>query len=477
VLISTLNEAWCIQKAYGGGQGHRMYLEPPLDFEEGHPLKNAEPIVFRRHFEGMTNHASPIELSQKLVHSLGLHFMPERNAFCRLNSEGDLEEIIQVFHDLGTADDFNSSRALVLIEARPLAEYMAVGGYALYRKFDVTRFRPGSFSSWEESKRHFDAPDLFYNAAVSGDSASYIHGGQILRPAVTVTELIEDWKRERDPDARQYETFKIHDWKNKRLVEWSSAPSELSNYFTESENPFELSPAFFSPEVLTKYKADPDKYDLRDREITCRNSWHLKTFDINEAGQVHTYIGYLQHLPFREQQHWKLHNEWPEGGLSKRAIDTDFKGEWTSERDPLQSLRYVVAELDRKPPSWWRSRGAQMRDRVHYPVTTSSKEWADELLALDQMLVEGFAATELRKIASPIGVKIDTAWQSLKIIQEILQVKDSLTADQIVEPLRELHRLRSKVTGHHTGERAKLEAAALREFGSLSAHFRALCSR
>jgi hypothetical protein len=173
------SEAWCIQRAWGGGKGHRMYLEPPLDFEEGHPLKNAEPIVFRRHFEGMTNHASPIELSQKLVHSLGLHFMPERDAFCRLNSEGDLEEVIQVFHDPGTRDDFNSSRALVLIEARPLAEYMAIGGYALYRKFDVTRFNSG-FSKWEESKRHFDAPDLFYNAAVSGDTASYIHGGQIL---------------------------------------------------------------------------------------------------------------------------------------------------------------------------------------------------------------------------------------------------------------------------------------------------------
>jgi hypothetical protein len=228
---------------------------------------------------------------------------------------------------------------------------------------------------------------------------------------------------------------------------------------------------------LTKYKADPDKYDLSDRSITCRNAWHLKTFDINEAGQVHTYIGYLQHLPFKEQQYWKLYNEWPKAGLSKRTIDTDFKGEWTSESDPLQSLRYAVSELDRDPPSWWRARGSQLRDRVHYPVTTSSKEWADELLALDQMVVEGFVATELRKIAVAAGVKIDTSWQSLKLVQEILRTRDSLTADNIIEPLRELHHLRSKVPGHHTGERAKLEAGALREHGSLTAHFRALCTR
>ncbi|GGI33035.1 hypothetical protein [Bradyrhizobium guangdongense] len=471
-----VDKTWCIQKAWGGGHGHRMYLEPPFDLPDGHPLHGAEPIVFRRSFEGMSNYDAPIELSQKLVHSLGLHFIAERSAYCRLNSEGDLEEVIKIFCDRGSSD-FDRSRTLVLIKAKPLAEFMAVGEYALYRKFDLTRFLPGSFSHWDHAERHFDAPDLFYNSALSGGTGSYIHGGQILRPSVTVDELIEEWKRESDPNARQYETFIIQDWKNERLVEWSCAPSALSNYFTKSDKPFEISPAFFSPDVLTKYKADPDKYDLADRSITCRNSWHLKTFDINEAGQVHTYIGYLQHLPFKEQQHWKLHNERPKGPISKRAYQTDFKGEWTTEPDPLQSVRYAVSELDRNSPAWWRARGTQVRDRVHYPVTTSSKEWADELLALDQMLVEGFVATELRKLASVSGVKFENSWQSLKLIQEILRSEDSLTADQIAEPLKELHHLRSKVSGHHTGERAKLEASALKEHGSLAAHFRSLCAR
>jgi len=471
-----VDEAWCMQQVWGGGQGHQMYLEPPFDFPEDHPLHGAEPIVFRRSFDGMSGYEAPIEISQKLVHSLRLHFMAERNAYCRLNSEGDLEEVIKIFRDVGTGE-FDSTRTLVLIKARRLAEFMAVGGYALYRKFDVTRYEPKSFSQWNLSSRHFDAPDLFYNSGLSGGNGSYIHGGQILRSNVTVEELIEDWKRESDPNARDYETFKIHDWKNKKFIEWSSAPSELSNYFTKSDKPFELSPAFFSPEVLTKYKADPDKYDLKDRSITCRNAWYLKTFDINEVGQVHTYIGYLQSLPYKEQRHWKLHNEWPKAGLSRRAIETDFKGEFPSQSDPLQSMRYVVSELDRDPPAWWRARGTQLRDRTHYPVTTASKEWADELLSLDQMIVEGFVATELRKIAMAAGVKFENTWQSLKLIQEILRSKDSLTADEFIEPLKQLHHLRSKVPGHHTSERKTLEAAALSKHGSLAAHFRDLCER
>jgi hypothetical protein len=114
---------------------------------------------------------------------------------------------------------------------------------------------------------------------------------------------------------------------------------------------------------------------------------------------------------------------------------------------------------------------------VHYPVTTSSKEWADELLALDQMVVEGFVPSQLRKLAASSGVEFEKSWQGLKLIQEIVRRKDSLIADQIVEPLKELHHLRSKVPGHHTGERAKLEAKALKEHGSLPAHFRAPCAR
>ncbi len=65
-----IDEAWFLQRSWGGGEGARMFLEPPLDFPVGHPLHHAEPIVFRRQFEGMSNYESSLELSQKLVHSL-----------------------------------------------------------------------------------------------------------------------------------------------------------------------------------------------------------------------------------------------------------------------------------------------------------------------------------------------------------------------------------------------------------------------
>ncbi len=468
-----VDAAWCIQRIWGGGKGHRVCLEPPLEFEPRHPLRGAEPITFYRSFTGVQNQATPVEISQKLVHALGLHFVKSRNAYCRLNSDGDIEDVIHVFQDEGTGNF--DDRACVLISSKALAEFMAVGDYALFRKFDVTRFPPSNFSDWDNAKQHFERDDLFYYAGLSRGGGSYVHGGQILRSVLTVEDMVEEWKATEDRSNRRYESFIIHDWKNKRIIEWSSAPDALSNYFQTSEKPFETSPAFFKPQVLVKYKADPEKYDLRDRSISCRNAWYLKTYDVNEAGQVHTYIGYLQNLPYSEQQYWKLYNERPKAPISKRAYESDFQGSWASEEDPLQALRHAVSELDGKPPAWWKQRGDELSRRVHYPVTNASKEWADELQLLDQFIVEGFVAKELRRLAEGANAELDRNWQSLKIIETLLRLRGQDHSDEIVAPLRSLHHLRSKVSGHHTKERVELEQEALAKYGSFPAHFRALC--
>ena len=94
-----------------------------------------------------------------------------------------------------------------------------------------------------------------------------------------------------------------------------------------------MSPVFFNAEVLHKYKADTEKYTLEDRSINCRGTWSLQTYDVNEAGQVHTYLRYLGYLPYKEQLYWQSFNEWPKAALSERAIATDFKGEFHTDYD------------------------------------------------------------------------------------------------------------------------------------------------
>jgi hypothetical protein len=251
-----VGDSWVIQRSYGGGEGHRVYLEPPLSFPGCKSLVGGEKLIFKRHFDGMKNHQPLIELSQKLVHCFGLHYLPERHAYCRLDDRGDLEDVITVLS--------GPSSNVVLMASKELAEYMALTEQALIRKFDFTRFVLNDFSGWaDQEPSHRSTRDLFYHGAVLPGHASYVRGCQIIRTSVTPEAMVEEWKRSIDLSNKRYETFKIQDWKNKRLIECSCAPDAISNYFTKSDKPFETSPAFFRPEVLAKYKADPEKYARR----------------------------------------------------------------------------------------------------------------------------------------------------------------------------------------------------------------------
>jgi len=436
-----------------------------------------EKLIFRRSFSGVDAGPWPVELSQKLIHSLGLHWVPERSAFSRLDDKGDIEDIIRVIWL--KASDSKEGAVVVTILAKELATYMALAGMALVLKFDFTRFEPKNFAGWagqDRQSQKSSAPDLFYNVGHSAN-ASYVNGCMILRANVTVDELIQQWRDEEDPKNKQYATFKIQDWKNHRSVETSCAPEFLSNYFTESDKPYEISPAFFRPDVLARFKNDPEKYELTDRTIGCRNAWYLKTYDVNEAGQVHTYVGYLADLPYEEQLYWQSFNEWPKAPISKRAFENDFEGNFSSDYDPLHMLKYKIRQLDDAPPPWWKPRGEELSDAARYPVTDSVSEWGDEILSLDQLLVEGFLQKPLQKLATDVGRTVDKQWQSLRLLQDYLEAQGSHAeeARAAIEPLYRLHKLRSILKGHGApSERTTASKQARTEHGTLRAHFTTL---
>jgi len=116
---------------------------------------------------------------------------------------------------------------------------------------------------------------------------------------------------------------------------------------------------------------------------------------------------------------------------------------------------------------------------VHYPVTDSVKEWADEILALDQFLVEGFLLKPVRVLAEEGERAIDRNWGSLLVLQEVLSARGHPddSAKAIVAPIQRLHALRTEVKGHATVEKKRAaEVKARTDSGSLREHFRSLVS-
>ena len=467
---------WSIAHSSGGGRPDRVHLARPHDDVGSSALDGAESLVALRRFTSVDRGKTRIEVSQRLVHALDLYWLDEESAFCRLDEHGDIERVLRVV-DL-EARTGQSSDVLVAIKARDLARYMVVTDTVLVQKFDFTRFLPGSFTMWAQNgERRERNADLFYHATSQGD-ASYANGILISRPSLTYAGLVQEHrKRWRDED-KQYAAFKAYDWKNGELVDVSCAPVALASYFEpESPLPFQITPAFFRPEVLQRYKADPEKYTLENRAIRSRAGWSLKTYDINDAGQVHTYLHYLGDLPFHEQLYWQAFNEWPKASISQRAYQTDIQGQWTDIPDPLAELVAEVRRLDEGDPEWWHPRSDDLRATAHYPITTSPDEWGSSILVLDQMLVEGFASRGIRARLDDLSHPYEKEWGSLKLIQELLVAQGFAASDatDAMEPLRRLHSLRSKVKGHSVEtQRRQLIKQARAEHGSLKEHFRQL---
>ena len=454
----------------------KVWIEPPLAGSSSKTIAKAEQLVFVRTFDGVSDSAS-IELLQKLAHLFGLHYVEERLAYCTLDKRGDLEDIVSIVR-IDHIPGRLSGGTIVTIRRSVIDEYMAITGTTMVRMFDITRFNPRAFGGWAQGHDGVLTADgdLIYRKHVEPGYASYMRGVQVISSQLSKEVAAERHGLGEEPD-RKYESFLAVDWKNGKIREISTEPGNTANYFTKSELPFEVSPAFFRPEVLLRYKSDSDKYTLQDRSISCRGAWHLQTYDINDAGQVHTYIVYLRSLPYEEQLYWKAHNEAPKASISKRAFRSDFEGRWEREYDALQNVREEVRRLNEKAPPWWLRRSERMLDGVHYPVTTSFDEWANEILALQQLVIEGLKDKALRARAVELGRTPGSQLGSLKLVEECLIGLgwEEERAREVTAPLHHLHDYRSKVKAHSRGQEAeRLRKALLREHRTFANHFRAL---
>ncbi|MFT5592622.1 MAG: hypothetical protein ACI8SR_000984 [Oceanicoccus sp.] len=464
--VCTSDEAW---------------IEPPLSNSGSEILKTGEQIIFGRYFEGVNSNKNYYELNQKLAHILGIHFMPERNAWCKLDDHGDIFDVFKIVDIEGLPR--NEAGTIICAKKEELSEYVSIESLALIRMFDFTRYKSGDFFGWgknKESKDFEKTGSIYGSLSVVPGTGSYSRGFQLIDLSLSKKHIVNRiWGDPNDENPKKYCTYIAQDWKNKVITEISCDPGGLANYFTESDLPFEITPVFFKPEVLTKYKSDRAKYKLETRAVGCRASWHLKTFDINSAGQVHTYLIYLSHLPYEEQLHWKQYNEKPKAPLSERAIATDFDGKFYDEYDPLPSLKHKLNKLNSEGVDWWVLRDTNAPGKVHYPYTASKDEWAEEILNLDQLLVEGLQEKWLRKKAKELGCKPDARLRALKLLEVILVALgfEEDHSREIMTPFHVVHNLRSVLKGHTSGTDAENERKnALKEHGSFRNHFEEICS-
>lgn len=413
-------------------------------------LYNSTPIFFS--IDCLNYTSKNLEINQKISHVLKICWNKKRNAFCKFNDVGD-------FIDIATME-YGDNLDLCTFMKEDLDFYMYLSKSVLIRFIDIMRYSK-NFKTAQHDKRQElvlkDPENEIYGSLkieiLDDDEInfSWMRAFQIIRNKVPDEKML---KKLRDKEDREYESFMIHDFKNERIIEWSSDPQELSNYFIESDKPFETSYACFNPEVLLKYKQNPDKYKVNTQNIDCIGAWDLNNIDINEEGQVTAFMYELSRLPYSEQKYWKSFNEKPKSGLSKRTFNRYFKGEWDTDYDPLISLKNILdifPIIKSKETIFYiwklpKTPNTRSINVLNYVLTESTKEWEDQISLLYQMLIEGLRSKTITKLAK----KLECYEKNIGSVNLLKKCLESLNVDKkdielIVNPLHELIHLRKIV--------------------------------
>jgi hypothetical protein len=460
---------------WGGGRDD-VWLERRTDSDGSRDLEGVIQLVFGRSFEGWSGtDRNYFEINQEYTHVTGIHWRPEQRAHCRYDEKGDLEQVVSV---TSRSDDVENVLCVSFAWA-PLEKYLAATNSTLIRRFDFTLLRRGNFTMWPDGPETVtrESDQLIYRQKVIPGMAAYTTGVQLISPRRSNHAIFGEVRGGRKD--KEYVDFIAHDWRNKRVSRISTDPKATTNYFQAHDNslPFELSPAFFRPEVILKYKTDRDKYTIGERDISCRAAWRLQAFDVNEAGQVFAYICYLRNLPHGEQLHWQSYNEAPKAGISERAITNDFKGEFTTFKDPLGEVLSIVKSWQDKSVPWWTLREDRLLERVSTPLTTSRDEWADAFMELAKLVVEGFVITAIRARLEKSGLAYEKKEQSVALLERLINGGGESTDKQPLTGLRTVQRIRTKVKGHASGREVEaLVQEVLAEHESFTKHFKHVCA-
>lgn len=434
-------------------------------------LSNPRRLVFRRKFEGSRDRHY-YEIRQEYAHLADIHWRPERHAYCRFDELGDWEDVVTVTQ----GDD--AGLDLVTFKRQQLEHLLIASNSVLVRTFVLDLYPLDHALKWtaEFETVHEDA-EFFYRRKIEDGKGGYYQGVQIIPPRPSIS--LRYWDHfGRTREENEYVKFMAYDFRNGRITNISTNPSATTAHPSpENDLPHTLSPAFFHPDVLSKYKNDPDKYTIQEysRSIICRGGLTLRSYDVNEAGQISAYICDLQRMPYKEQQHWKIHNEEPKTGISPRAVTSDFEGKFSDITTPLEDLLRIMRRWININVEWWQPREKELIDNIHLP--NNRQEWARSLSNLDKLVIEGLKSDAFYTIlVNENKAKKVNKKHSLRLAKLVLIHYRLLDDGQELKGLEMVRLIRNKCVAHPRGSTArKLESKALEEHETFSGHFEHIC--
>ena len=222
-----------------------------------------------------------------------------------------------------------------------------------------------------------------------------------------------------DEATTEYPSFIIGLASDGKPIPASCDPSQLSGYPSSSPNhPNKLEQVCFKPEVLQRYSANPDKYQVSDRSVACvidgRGLWQLD-IDINSEGLVEAHLGDLSSLPREELQYWESFNITPSGNPNPNRVLRDYFNIPSDFSDaPVFELMLSFKKASENVKeqlgvSIWKEPDSHTLKKINtlaVPTVDSTEAFNNAMLALTKALADTLDGKQLRKLSGIVDDKI-----------------------------------------------------------------------
>lgn len=249
-----------------------------------------------------------------------------------------------------------------------------------------------------------------------------------------------------DEKIEQYPEFIIGERPDGSLVRYTCDPNKLGTYFDkEPRAPHYLTPVFFKPAVLDKYRSSP-YFDVSERHISCGSQWRCEIDNV-DPDRVMVYLGDLgRDLPESERTHFLSFEMSPvDQHISDEVFKTDLLNMWFKDPSgPVSMLMRARMELDK---AWSKRFGLTLYrpfhradegilEQIHIPSGNGESEFEAVTMALTRALVDYIDESALEGA---------DAKGSINKLEVFLSAND-IVAD--LKPLRDLQNLRSAGAAH-----------------------------
>lgn len=410
------------------------------------------PLVYYREIPGKKPFP---QIYEDFILINNLFYDPKNDKYLKIDEDLHEEEVVII------------DEGKVFIKSEYLYRYSAARQMYLGFFFSA---RSANFHGFSGYTDYFDIYEDNFVAGFSGsigsDANKYVSfsGKHIIKP-----EKIEQcgYYPFTKSDYDQFEEFIIdHDKLGHDIIS-TCDPQKLNNYFTHVEGQhFDLSPVFFSREVLQKYYRDIRLYEICDGMINKKGSWYLRYNNCENRQVISVYLGDLgKSLPYKEQKYWKSFNIYSDTKIDETGFRRDFLGEWIDSEDPVERFKNSYNDLQKE---WNNKAGWPLflplePDDLHYynalhiPVVNNQSEFDEQILAITKITNDSINKKSLRPYLEHEIKQLNEEEQknigSIKLLSMFWEKNNLSQYEQNMTLMQNIQSVRSQGTAHRKSKK------------------------